>query len=64
MKGSTGTSTGIIINTRKKKRKSKRCNCKTCKFARIVSGVANCTITGDINVKKTTCKYYSKVITK
>ena len=57
-KGKTGTNTGIIIYTRQ--RKPRPCNCKKCKFARVLDGIANCTITGELNVKEHRCKYYSK----
>lgn len=61
-KGSTGTNTGIIINTRQgRKRKPRPCNCKKCKFARVIDNIANCMISGDVGVKKRTCSYYSKI---
>ncbi|MCI9545770.1 MAG: hypothetical protein HFH60_03635 [Lachnospiraceae bacterium] len=59
MKGKTGTNTGTIIHTRKRK-KSRRCNCKNCYHARVVGGIANCMLSGDVNVKKSSCKHYIK----
>lgn len=59
MKGTTGTNTGTLIHTRKRK-KSRPSNCKKCFHARIVDGVAYCMLSGDVNVKKSTCKHYIK----
>lgn len=58
----TGVNTGTIIYTRK--RTARPCNCKQCRHARILDGKANCTITGELEVKKRKCKYYFKKVTK
>lgn len=58
--GRIGVNTGTIINVRyRKKRKSRPCDCKKCKFGRVIDGTVYCTISGDVDVKKRSCKYYS-----
>lgn len=58
--GKVGVSTSIIINTRyRRNRKPRPSNCNKCKFVRVVDGTSYCMISGNLNPKKKTCKYYS-----
>ena len=58
--GKVGVNTGTIINVRYRRNKKPRpCDCSKCKSARVVDGVIYCLLSGDINVKKRTCKFYS-----
>lgn len=55
-----GVNTGTIINVRyRKNRKARPCNCKKCKYGRVVDGIVYCMISGDVDVKKHSFKYYS-----
>lgn len=58
--GKVGVNTGTIINVRYRRNKKPRpCDCSKCKSARVVDGVIYCMLSGDIGVKKRTCKFYS-----
>ena len=58
--GKVGVNTGTIINVRyRRNRKPRPCNCKKCNHGRVVDGIVYCMISGDVDVKKRSCKYYS-----
>ena len=60
-KGSTGTNTGTIIYVKRRSRKARPSNCKSCSHSIWINSNQNlyCTVMGLTDVDKKVCTHYS-----